>query len=79
MGVFRQSLVEWVYEAVKSHGGKASLVQVAKHLWEHHEKELRSNERLFYTWQYEMRWAAQQLRNSGRFAPIGTRGYWEVA
>ncbi|WP_083762481.1 hypothetical protein [Parvibaculum lavamentivorans] len=67
----REELRNWVYEAVRSNGGKASIVTVAKHIWEHHEAELRTSGDLFYKWQYEMRWAAQQLRNSKKMTFAG--------
>ena len=62
-------LKKWVLEAVKSNGGEATLTQVAKHLWDNHEDELRSLGSGFYSWQYDMRWAAQYLRDEGVFAP----------
>lgn len=60
----REDLKDWVYEAVRENGGVASIVTVAKHIWIHHEAELRASGDLFYKWQYDMRWAAQRLRNS---------------
>ena len=55
----RDDLIDWVYKAVQGNGGKTKLVNVARHIWENHESELRSSGDLFYTWQYEMRWAAK--------------------
>jgi hypothetical protein len=77
----RDDLVDWVYDAVKRSGGTASVVQVAKQLWTSHEDELRRSSDLFYTWQYEMRWAAQKLRDSGRltYAKRGTKNVWIIS
>jgi len=69
----RNDLQEWVYEAVKSNGGTASVVEVAKHIWEQHEDELKASGDLFYTWQYDMRWAADKLRKANRFTLSGRR------
>jgi hypothetical protein len=66
----RDDLVDWVYAAVAARNGVASIVEVAKHIWEHHENDLRKSNDLFYIWQYEMRWAAQKLRHTGRFASV---------
>ena len=52
----------WVVDALKDHGGKGTIVQVSKHVWDHHEKELKDSANLFYTWQYDLRWAANWLR-----------------
>jgi hypothetical protein len=69
----RETLKEWVYRAVKALGGEASVVEVAKYIWENHEAELRRSGDLFYTWQYEMRWAAQKLRDEKKFAAAAGR------
>ena len=62
----RDDLMNWVYTAVKENRGRASVVTVARHIWQNHERELRDSGDLFYTWQYAMRWAAQKLRYQGR-------------
>jgi hypothetical protein len=74
----REDLIAWVFDAVKGHDGEATLVQVAQHIWEHHHEELAQSGNLFYTWQYEMRWAAQRLRNDGRLRASAEcpRGTW---
>lgn len=47
---------------------------------EHHEQELRDAGDLFFSWQYDLRWAAQALRNEGELkAKDGKRsGGWEL-
>jgi len=50
---------------------KASLLDVCKYIWMHHEQDLRSSERLMYTWQYDVRWAATQLRKNGKMRAAG--------
>lgn len=76
----REELQEWVLQALKESGGSASILVVAKHIWKHREHELRASEDLFYTWQYDMRWACTKLRNAGivRDATISPRGQWEL-
>ena len=70
----------WVRDALSSSGGKASLVQVAKHIWIRHETDLRGSGDLFYTWQYDMRWAANRLRRRGIMKPVisSPSGIWEL-
>lgn len=71
----REVLKRWVLEAVDAHGGKASVVEVAKHIWSHHKSELEAAGDFFYTWQYEMRWAAQRLRDEGKLQ-LGGKRQW---
>lgn len=61
----REELKEWVIVALRDYGGRATLVEVAKHIWDHHEGDLRASDDLFYKWQYDMRWAAMVLRKEG--------------
>ena len=54
---------------------------VSKYIWEHYEDELRQSGDLFYTWQYDVRWAAQKLRNRGLLKAVNGRRDlpWELA
>lgn len=61
----KQDLQAWVIEAPRANDGSASVVDVARHLWIHHESDLRASGDLFYTWQYDLRWAAHLLRLRG--------------
>ena len=67
--LYRHTLEAWVLEAIAAKGGEATVVEVCRHVWDTHEAELRSAGDLFYTWQYDIRWAAQNLRNTGQLAP----------
>ena len=77
----REDLKPWVIDALRAHGGRATIIEVCQHIWEHHEGELKSSGDLFYTWQYDVRWAAQALRNNGTLRPVhGSRSQpWELA
>jgi len=77
----KEDLPDWVADALKDHGGNARLIDVAKHIWKHHESELRASGDLFYKWQYDMRWAANQLRRTGVMKPadVSPTGVWELA
>ncbi|MGP9809006.1 hypothetical protein ACT3TQ_13245 [Halomonas sp. AOP12-C2-37] len=76
----KEDLQDWVADAIRAHGGKAKLVQVAKYIWDNYEAELKRSGNLLYTWQYDMRWAANALRNRGvlRSADASPRGLWEL-
>lgn len=77
----KADLVVWVEDAIRSReGGSARLLDVAKHIWREHETDLRASGDLFFKWQYDMRWAANQLRRSGVMRPAddSPTGVWEL-
>jgi len=80
MSVTRNDLMPWILTALNDLGGEAKIVTIAKHIWDNHEKDLRSSGDLFFTWQYDMRWAAMKLRQVGKLAmPEDTeRGRWAI-
>ena len=75
---YKENLKPWVLAAIDAHGGEATVVDVAKHIWDNHEDALRGSGEGFYTWQYDMRWAAQYLRDEGFLvgAKDAPRGVW---
>ena len=77
----RDDLQDWVIAALKANGGSASIVKAAEHISQHHERELRSSGDLFYTWQYDMRWACTRLRERKlvQAAETSKRGEWRIA
>ncbi len=77
----REDMKAWVVAALNSLGGKAWPSDVAKYIWDNYEAELRLSGALLYTWQYDVRWAAQSLRNSGKLKAVhGRRDLpWELA
>ena len=77
----KKDLSPWVARALKELGGRGTIVGVAKIIWREHEPELRKSGDLFFTWQYDMRWAANKLRRSGDIKPVenSPRGIWELS
>jgi RNA-directed DNA polymerase len=76
----KSDLVDWVVDALRARGGSGTIVDVCRHVWDHHESDLRSSGNLFFTWQYDIRWAANELRRSDRMKPvaISPKGRWEI-
>jgi hypothetical protein len=76
--VAKDRLGHWIIEALQDLGGSATLVDVCRHVWEHHESDLRASGGGFFTWQYDIRWAATQLRSYGKLRPASgsPRGVW---
>jgi hypothetical protein len=76
----KHDLQDWVRNALIQAGGRSPLVEVAKHIWKNHERELLKSGDVFYTWQYDMRWAANVLRRNGTMKPAeaSPNGVWEL-
>jgi hypothetical protein len=78
--ITKVGLQAWVTEALEDLGGRAHLIAVAKRIWAVHEQDLRDSGNLFFTWQYDMRWAANRLRRMKviRAAAESPVGVWEL-
>lgn len=76
----KHDLGDWIVEALTELGGAGSVVEVSEIVWRRHEPELRGSGALFYTWQYDIRWAAQRLRDSGGLQSVGGQrgGPWRL-
>ncbi len=76
----KDDLQEWIRLALRELDGRAHLVAIARHIWKKHESDLRESGDLFYTWQYDMRWAANRLRRRGILRPAedSPLGIWEL-
>lgn len=74
-------LMPWIVEALTALGGSGSVIDVSRIVWERHEEDLRASGDLFYSWQYDIRWAAQKLRDSGTLKKMdGSRARaWSLA
>jgi hypothetical protein len=79
--ITKQHLGEWTIEALRAREGLARLVEICRNVWDNHEDELRRSGDLFYTWQYDIRWAATNLRHAGvmKAAALSPTGVWELA
>ena len=77
----KEDLSGWLIEALRANNGSASIVEVCKYVWNNYENELRRSDDLFFTWQYDIRWAATRLQNKGIFrtAEASPSGIWELA
>ncbi|WP_276904526.1 hypothetical protein [Frischella perrara] len=77
----RKIMKDWIIEALQHLGGKGWPREISKYIWEHYESELKNAGDTLYTWQYDVRWAAQSLRNEGKLKPVNNRRDlpWELA
>jgi hypothetical protein len=69
-GRVRDALMPLVIEALQANKGKARVIDVCRYIWEHYEDDLKASGNLLYTWQYDVRWAAQKLRNAGTLKAV---------
>ncbi len=76
----RYDLPDILYCSLKTMGGKSNIIDVCKYVWINHQQELASSGDLFYTWQYDIRWAATELRKTKRMkaADESPKGIWEI-
>ncbi len=77
----KKVLQNWVTKALQELGGSGSIVEIVKILWRDHQEELKEAGDLFYTWQYDMRWAGTQLRKQNIILPAkkSPKGVWELS
>lgn len=77
----KHDLVDWLYDALQAQGGRARIVGLCEHVWDNHEDDLRASDDLFFTWQYDIRWAALKLRKNGKMKSTmdSPKGVWELA
>jgi len=76
----KADLKDWIVDALKASGGRAPHIDVAKYIWANHRDDLEAAGNLFYTWQYDMRWAADRLRRESKLMPKpkGDQGPWQL-
>ena len=76
----RKDLIQWLIDALNANMGSTSISKVCKHIWIHHEDALRKSGNLFFTWQYDIRWTATNLRKNHVLKParLSPRGIWEL-
>jgi hypothetical protein len=78
--VTKQDLKDHVVAALRARGGGGSVVDVCQYIWSNYRRDLEASGDLFYTWQYDVRWAAYELRREGVLKTVedSPRGIWEL-
>lgn len=76
----KHDLSDWIVESLRGRNGEAHHIQIAKDIWNSHKEDLRASGDLFYTWQYDLRWAGQRLRDKGVLLPDSEtrKGVWAL-
>ena len=85
----RKDLPDILYNIIKELGGRASMMDIFKKFWSKYKHQIKETDDIFYTWNYDIRWAATYLRKHGRMKaasiqentygePISPKGIWEI-
>lgn len=85
----RTDLPNILYQIIEELGGRAKMMDIFKSFWAKYKNVLNENDDIFYTWNYDIRWAATQLRKEKRMKPAKTientygapespKGIWEI-
>ena len=69
MAKAREIMAEWVIEALQQLGGRGTILEISRRVWDRHEPDIRAAGDLPYEWQYELRWAGETLRRDGALRP----------
>lgn len=69
-----------ILEALREYKGKAKIFEICKFIWDNYHHKISKSEKLLYTWQYEIRWAGQQLQKEGKLKKGKNefRGIWSL-
>ena len=62
----RDDLPDLLYRNLDELGGEATVVEAAAWFWSRYDKELRNSGHLFYTWEFDLKKAAESLRRDHR-------------
>lgn len=73
MMVTREDIKQWIILCLQEGNGSAWPREFSKYSWNNYESELKAYGDVLYTWQYDIRWAAQQLRYNGILKPVNRR------
>jgi len=78
--ITRNDMVQLVCEALESLGGEGTIVDTAAVIWKNYKDDLESSGDIFYTWQYDMRWARHKLSKTGKLTTEkrGKESIWKL-
>jgi len=76
----KKELPNIIHKLLIDSGKPLSIMDISKLIWKQYKLNLLVSGDLFYTWQYDFRWAATELRKRGimKSNQESKKGYWEL-
>lgn len=76
----KEMLQEWLTDILIDRNGEATIIEICIDIWDKYEDILRDEGELFYTWQYDVRWVASDMRKRGLMeeASSSGKGLWQL-
>jgi hypothetical protein len=77
--ITKKDFSEIIHEILKENRDSMNVLQISKEIWKKHSVRLYESD-IFYTWQYDFRWAGTELRKKGIMKPSSecSKGFWEL-
>jgi len=72
----RNDFMPLIMAALIANGGSLKISEVCEYVWTHNNQKIMLSQ-VLYTWQYDIRWAANELRRQN-FIKSEPRGYWTI-
>jgi hypothetical protein len=76
----KKELPNIIHKLLIDSGKPLSIMDISKLIWKQYKLNLIVSGDLFYTWQYDFRWAATELRKRGimKSCQESKKGFWEL-
>lgn len=72
----RNDFLPLIIAALIANGGSLKISDVCEYVWIHNNQRIMTS-KVLYTWQYDIRWAANELRRQ-EVIKSDPRGYWTL-
>ena len=73
----RDDFMPLIIEALHANHGSLKIHEVCKSVWNNNSARIIQSQQVLYTWQYDIRWAANKLRRQNKIISK-PRGYWTL-
>jgi hypothetical protein len=73
----RADFIPLIIAALNQLGGSARIFEVCRHVYQNNTVRITQDPRVLFTWQYDIRWAAQSLRDQNVITST-PHGFWTL-
>ena len=76
----KHDLQNIIVNILKNNNNKGDIIYISKCIWKDYSESLKISGDIFYTWQYDFRWAATELRKKNiiKKSKDCKKGIWEL-